>query len=157
MRLHHWWCSRLPGPASPGMHTWPQPPLQLSPMATPGSPTSLHTIEIRQVLITTSTYDDCLWWVEHKPTSLSTALKRPLLVFVVRLGAAGFLEPPNLFFVLLLIVSAFSLGASPSMTKTSFTPISVRDDTLKNKFLHTNQHCSVVVCDRGWRCTIGRH
>lgn len=73
----------------------------------------------------------------REPTSLSTALKRPLLVFVVRLVAAAFLNPPNLVSVLLLMVSALSLGASPSMTKTSFIPISVRDDTLKNKFLHT--------------------
>ncbi|KAI3364270.1 hypothetical protein L3Q82_011075 [Scortum barcoo] len=35
------------------------------------------------------------------------------------------------------MVSALSLGASPSITKTSFTPMSVRDDTLKNKFLDT--------------------
>lgn len=82
--------------------------------------------------------------VEDQPTSLSTALKRPLPVLVVHLGAAAFLNPPNLFSVLLLIVSALSLGASPSMTKTSFTPIRVRDDTLKNKFLHTHTYTNKI-------------
>lgn len=46
-----------------------------------------------------------------------------------------FLKPPYLASVLLLIVSALILGASPSITKTSFIPMSVRDETLKNKFL----------------------
>ena len=75
--------------------------------------------------------------MEDQPTSLSTALKRPLLVLVVLLVAAAFLNPPYLVSVLLFIVSALSFGASPSITNTSFTPMSVRDDTLKNKFLHT--------------------
>lgn len=73
--------------------------------------------------------------MEVQPTSLSTALKRPLLVLVEDLGAEAFLNPPYLVSVLLLMVSALSLGASPSITKISFTPMSVRDDTLKNKFL----------------------
>lgn len=85
--------------------------------------------------------------VKDQPTSLSTALKRPLLVFVVDLWAEAFLNPPYLVSVLLLMVSAFSLGASPSITKTSFTPISVRDDTLKNKFLDTKRHHLWVICD----------
>lgn len=84
---------------------------------------------------------------ENQPTSLSTALKRPLLVLVVHLVAAAFLFPPNLVCVLLLMVSALSFGASPSMTKTSFIPISVRDDTLKNKFLHTKEQCIGVSDD----------
>lgn len=71
------------------------------------------------------------------PTSLRTALKRPLLVLVLLVVEEVFLKPPYLASVLLLIVSALSLGASPSTTKTSFTPMSVRDETLKNKFLHT--------------------
>lgn len=71
-------------------------------------------------------------------TSLSTALNRPLLVVVLLFVEEVFLKPPYLASVLLLIVSALSLGASPSITKTSFTPISVRDETLKNRFLHTN-------------------
>lgn len=86
--------------------------------------------------------------VEDQPTSLSTALKRPLLVFVVDLGAEAFLNRPYLVSVLLLMVSALSLGASPSITKTSFTPISVRDDTLKNKFLDTKQHHLWVIYDQ---------
>lgn len=77
--------------------------------------------------------------MEKQPTSLSTALKRPLLVPVLHLLVGSFLKPPYLASVLLLMVSALSLGASPSTTKISFTPISVRDDTLKNKFLDTKQ------------------
>lgn len=77
--------------------------------------------------------------MRNRQTSLSTALKRPLLVFL-DLRVAVFLETPNLFWFLLFMVSAFSLGASPSITKTNFTPISVRDDTRKNKFLqHTKE------------------
>lgn len=68
---------------------------------------------------------------------MSTALKRPLLVLVVLFVEEVFLKPPYRDSVLLLIVSALSVGASPSITKTSFTPISVKDETLKNKFLHT--------------------
>lgn len=74
--------------------------------------------------------------MEEQPTSFSTALKRPLLVFL-DVGTEAFLNLPYLVSVLLLIVSALSFGASPSITNTSFTPISVRDDTLKNKFLKT--------------------
>ena len=78
---------------------------------------------------------------KEQPTSLSTPLKRPLLVSVADLGAEAFLNPPYLVAALLRIVSDLSLGASPSMTKTSFTPISVRDDSRKNKFLDTKEHC----------------
>lgn len=74
--------------------------------------------------------------MDDQLTSLSTVLKRPLLVFL-DLGTEAFLNPPYLVSVLLLIVSALSFGASPSITNTSFTPIRVRDDTLKNKFLNT--------------------
>lgn len=63
------------------------------------------------------------------------ALKRPLPVFPFAFGTDAFLNPPYLVCVLLLIVSAFSLGASPSITNTSFIPMSVRDETRKNKFL----------------------
>ena len=83
--------------------------------------------------------DETCRTLEDQPTSLSTALKRPLLVFVVDLGAEAFLNPPYLVSVLLLMVSALSFGASPSITNTSFTPMSVRDDTLKNKFLETKE------------------
>lgn len=70
-------------------------------------------------------------------TSLSTALKRTLLVF---LAVAGFrtlllLLPQNLVPVLLLIVSALILGASPSITKMSLMPIRRREDARKNKLL----------------------
>lgn len=68
------------------------------------------------------------------------ALKRPLLVFALAFGADAFLNPPYLVCVLLLIVSAFSLGASPSITNTSFTPMSVSDETRKNKFLDIRDH-----------------
>lgn len=78
--------------------------------------------------------------MEDQPTSLSTALKRPLLVLFVDFVAGAFLNPPYLVSALLLMVSALSLGASPSITKTSFTPMSDRDDTLKNKFLDTTVH-----------------
>lgn len=82
--------------------------------------------------------------MEVQPTSLSTALKRPLLVLVEDLGAEAFLNPPYLVSVLLLMVSALSLGASPSITKISFTPMSVRDDTLKNKFLDAKKKTSNI-------------
>lgn len=59
---------------------------------------------------------------------------------VVDFGAEAFLNPPYLVSVLFFMVSALSLGASPSITKTSFTPISVRDETLKNKFLGTKEN-----------------
>ena len=45
--LHRWWCSRPPGPVSPGRHTWPRPPRQPSPTAHPGSPACLHTAGAR--------------------------------------------------------------------------------------------------------------
>lgn len=68
------------------------------------------------------------------------ALKRPLLVVALAFGADAFLNTPYLVCVLLFIVSAFSLGASPSITKTSFTPMSVSDETRKNKFLDIRDH-----------------
>ncbi len=89
--------------------------------------------------------------VEDPPTSLRTALKRPLLVFVVGFGAEAFLNfPPYLVSCLLLMVSALSLGASPSITKTSFTPMSVREDTRKNKFLDTKEqrYCLWAIDDQ---------
>lgn len=97
--------------------------------------------------------------VETQQTSRSIALKRPLLVFTLHLAADAVLNPPYLVCVLLLIVSAFNLGASPSITNTSLTPIRVSDETRKNKFLdtrnnppfvseaHTNEHEIVVLND----------
>lgn len=91
-----------------------------------------------------------------KQTSLRTALKRPLLVFLAAGGLGAFFwNPPNLISFLLLIVSALSLGASPSMTKTSFTPISVRDDTRKNKCLkkkwpHSNWYFVFSLFNEMW-------
>lgn len=209
-RLHHWWCSRPPGPENPGKHTWPQLPQPLSPTGHPCSPTSLHTTEttlyfthdyspgsyLTQRLRQSSHEKEAMkliyWWsaflfilsqdqylsgqlvdssvtahlgfacismmdhlylafrtftqitsifstAQNTPTSLSTALKRPLVVFEATLDSNFFLNPPNLVSVLLLMVSAFILGASPSMTKTGLIPISVREETRKNRFLQRGE------------------
>ena len=83
-------------------------------------------------------------------TSRSTAIKRPLpvlLIVVVFVDFEGaFSTPPKRLSVLFLMVSAFSFGASPSMTKTSLIPMSVRDETLKNKFLYTSE-LLIVLCE----------
>lgn len=137
IHLHHWWYSHRPGPVSPGRHTWPQLPQQQSPKALPVCPTYQHTEEVEWNRQNITTEGNNWHRTKGTLTSLSTALKRPLLVLVLLFVEEVFLKPPYLASVLLLIVSALSLGASPSITKTSFTPISVRDETLKNKFLHT--------------------
>lgn len=89
-------------------------------------------------------------------TSLRTALNRPLLVF---LAAAGFgtllaFRLPNLISVRLLMVSALILGASPSITNTSFTPIRVSEDTRKNRFLYNTHDTSLTSCERLWNQTV---
>lgn len=59
------------------------------------------------------------------------------------LAAPTFFEGPYRISFLLLMVSAFNLGASPSMTNTSLIPIDVKKEIRKNRFL---QQSKVISC-----------
>lgn len=135
-RHRRWWCSRRQSRTNPGKHTWPPPRLWLWPRGRPSSPAFQHTVRTKPCLA----FQQGSSFVQHEHdnvhkrlTSLRTNLKRDLPVWA-GLGA-GFREVPNLRALLLLMVSAFICGASPSMTKISLMPINVRAETLKNKFL----------------------
>lgn len=72
--------------------------------------------------------------LRHTPqllTSFRMDLKEDLPV----LATPCLLEAPYRISFLLLMVSAFSLGASPSMTNTSLIPIDVKKEYRKNRFL----------------------
>lgn len=80
--------------------------------------------------------------LKHSPqllTSFNMALNKDLPV----LAAPTFFEGPYRISFLLLMVSAFNLGASPSMTNTSLIPIDVKKEIRKNRFL---QQSKVISC-----------